>query len=346
MAARGQPASVPQARQCPAPGSCWLGPFGAGTGRARGRPPPGTPSWHLSWHPHLPGVSARGALLSGRHGTVGCAPGTLLVSASPTWGWRPEGRCTGRLPGSLDVLRLRCVSPGLPALGSSPVDVPVRAPWHLGEAASPSRCHVPASSERLNAEAARLLVGVTSPFCVVLPPAHTHVPHTHLHLHMHTHVCAQAHTPTQTSTTRHAHTCSHARTRLHTHSRMHTHTLPKGLASVLPCGRMEEACGGGPAPSVLTHVSVLCEARLCHLPSRGSPAPQARPPPVPPPPHTHLGAGRPGPGGATAVSPQRALRLPAGEEDGRDQAKLETKVWEAHNPLVDKQIDQFLVVAR
>ncbi|XP_036286226.2 metastasis-associated protein MTA1 isoform X1 [Pipistrellus kuhlii] len=38
--------------------------------------------------------------------------------------------------------------------------------------------------------------------------------------------------------------------------------------------------------------------------------------------------------------------LRAGEEDGRDQAKLETKVWEAHNPLVDKQIDQFLVVAR
>lgn len=36
----------------------------------------------------------------------------------------------------------------------------------------------------------------------------------------------------------------------------------------------------------------------------------------------------------------------AGEEDGRDQSKLETKVWEAHNPLIDKQIDQFLVVAR
>ncbi|KAJ8780191.1 hypothetical protein J1605_011794 [Eschrichtius robustus] len=34
------------------------------------------------------------------------------------------------------------------------------------------------------------------------------------------------------------------------------------------------------------------------------------------------------------------------EEDGRDQSKLETKVWEARNPLVDKQIDQFLVVAR
>ncbi|XP_014396058.1 PREDICTED: metastasis-associated protein MTA1 [Myotis brandtii] len=35
--------------------------------------------------------------------------------------------------------------------------------------------------------------------------------------------------------------------------------------------------------------------------------------------------------------------LREGEEDGRDQSKLETKVWEAHNPLVDKQIDQFLV---
>ncbi|XP_037687588.1 metastasis-associated protein MTA1 isoform X3 [Choloepus didactylus] len=35
-----------------------------------------------------------------------------------------------------------------------------------------------------------------------------------------------------------------------------------------------------------------------------------------------------------------------GEEDGRDQSKLETKVWEAYNPLIDKQIDQFLVVAR
>ncbi|XP_023377629.1 metastasis-associated protein MTA1 [Pteropus vampyrus] len=38
--------------------------------------------------------------------------------------------------------------------------------------------------------------------------------------------------------------------------------------------------------------------------------------------------------------------LQEGEEDGRDQSKLETKVWEAHNPLIDKQIDQFLVVAR
>ncbi|XP_078248585.1 metastasis-associated protein MTA1 isoform X11 [Pogona vitticeps] len=38
--------------------------------------------------------------------------------------------------------------------------------------------------------------------------------------------------------------------------------------------------------------------------------------------------------------------LKEGEDDGRDQSKLETKVWEAFNPLKDKQIDQFLVVAR
>ena len=48
---------------------------------------------------------------------------------------------------------------------------------------------------------------------------------------------------------------------------------------------------------------------------------------------------------AFAVLPEPHL-FPVGEEDGRDQSKLETKVWEAHNPLVDKQIDQFLVVAR
>ncbi|XP_068109432.1 metastasis-associated protein MTA1 isoform X2 [Hyperolius riggenbachi] len=38
--------------------------------------------------------------------------------------------------------------------------------------------------------------------------------------------------------------------------------------------------------------------------------------------------------------------LEEGTEDGRDQADLETKVWEASNPLTDKQIEQFLVVAR
>ncbi|XP_066464704.1 metastasis-associated protein MTA1 isoform X2 [Eleutherodactylus coqui] len=38
--------------------------------------------------------------------------------------------------------------------------------------------------------------------------------------------------------------------------------------------------------------------------------------------------------------------LEEGVEDGRDQAFLETKVWEASNSLTEKQIDQFLVVAR
>ncbi|XP_048371586.1 LOW QUALITY PROTEIN: metastasis-associated protein MTA1-like [Sphaerodactylus townsendi] len=38
--------------------------------------------------------------------------------------------------------------------------------------------------------------------------------------------------------------------------------------------------------------------------------------------------------------------LKEGEDDGRDQSDLETKVWGAFNPLIDKQIDQFLVVAR
>ena len=36
----------------------------------------------------------------------------------------------------------------------------------------------------------------------------------------------------------------------------------------------------------------------------------------------------------------------AGEDDGRNQAELETKVWEPESQLTDKQIDQFLVIAR
>lgn len=35
-----------------------------------------------------------------------------------------------------------------------------------------------------------------------------------------------------------------------------------------------------------------------------------------------------------------------GEEDGRELAKLEEKVWDPNSPLTEKQIDQFLVVAR
>uniref|UniRef100_M3XL48 Metastasis associated 1 n=1 Tax=Latimeria chalumnae TaxID=7897 RepID=M3XL48_LATCH len=38
--------------------------------------------------------------------------------------------------------------------------------------------------------------------------------------------------------------------------------------------------------------------------------------------------------------------LKEGEDDDRDQLNLETKVWDANSPLTDKQIDQFLVVAR
>ncbi|KAK2093155.1 Metastasis-associated protein mta3 [Saguinus oedipus] len=35
-----------------------------------------------------------------------------------------------------------------------------------------------------------------------------------------------------------------------------------------------------------------------------------------------------------------------GETDEREQSKLEVKVWDPNSPLTDRQIDQFLVVAR
>lgn len=35
-----------------------------------------------------------------------------------------------------------------------------------------------------------------------------------------------------------------------------------------------------------------------------------------------------------------------GEPDDRDQSKLEMKMWDPECPLTNKQIDQFLVVAR
>ncbi|XP_072121120.1 metastasis-associated protein MTA3 isoform X2 [Mobula birostris] len=38
--------------------------------------------------------------------------------------------------------------------------------------------------------------------------------------------------------------------------------------------------------------------------------------------------------------------LNEGESDSRDQSKMEVKVWDPDNPLSDRQIDQFLVVAR
>lgn len=37
---------------------------------------------------------------------------------------------------------------------------------------------------------------------------------------------------------------------------------------------------------------------------------------------------------------------PPGESDNRNQQKMEMKVWDPDNPLTDRQIDQFLVVAR
>lgn len=40
------------------------------------------------------------------------------------------------------------------------------------------------------------------------------------------------------------------------------------------------------------------------------------------------------------------IYLLTGELDDREQAKLEVKVWDPDSPLTDRQIDQFLVVAR
>ncbi len=36
----------------------------------------------------------------------------------------------------------------------------------------------------------------------------------------------------------------------------------------------------------------------------------------------------------------------SGEDDDRELEKLEEKVWDPNHPLTEKQIDQFLVVAR
>lgn len=43
--------------------------------------------------------------------------------------------------------------------------------------------------------------------------------------------------------------------------------------------------------------------------------------------------------------PETVLFEP-GEADDRDQSKLEVKMWDPECPLTNKQIDQFLVVAR
>uniref|UniRef100_A0A4W3IV36 Metastasis associated 1 n=1 Tax=Callorhinchus milii TaxID=7868 RepID=A0A4W3IV36_CALMI len=54
--------------------------------------------------------------------------------------------------------------------------------------------------------------------------------------------------------------------------------------------------------------------------------------------------------GEIRVGPRYQADIPdllkEGEEDGRDQVKLEAKIWDTDNPLTDRQIDQFLVLAR
>uniref|UniRef100_A0A4W3H042 Metastasis associated 1 family, member 3 n=1 Tax=Callorhinchus milii TaxID=7868 RepID=A0A4W3H042_CALMI len=54
--------------------------------------------------------------------------------------------------------------------------------------------------------------------------------------------------------------------------------------------------------------------------------------------------------GEIRVGPRYQADIPdmlkEGESDGRDQAKMEVKVWDPENPLNERQIDQFLVVAR
>lgn len=47
--------------------------------------------------------------------------------------------------------------------------------------------------------------------------------------------------------------------------------------------------------------------------------------------------------GVTLKAPPNS---PQGESDNRNQQKMEMKVWDPDNPLTDRQIDQFLVVAR
>lgn len=42
----------------------------------------------------------------------------------------------------------------------------------------------------------------------------------------------------------------------------------------------------------------------------------------------------------------RVFLVNVGEDDGRDLEKLEEKIWDPNSSLTEKQIDQFLVVAR
>ncbi|KAL4693725.1 hypothetical protein H8959_012990, partial [Pygathrix nigripes] len=54
--------------------------------------------------------------------------------------------------------------------------------------------------------------------------------------------------------------------------------------------------------------------------------------------------------GEIRVGPRYQADIPEmlleGESDEREQSKLEVKVWDPNSPLTDRQIDQFLVVAR
>lgn len=49
---------------------------------------------------------------------------------------------------------------------------------------------------------------------------------------------------------------------------------------------------------------------------------------------------------ALSVTRLRFIYFWTGESDEREQSKLEVKVWDPNSPLTDRQIDQFLVVAR
>ena len=44
--------------------------------------------------------------------------------------------------------------------------------------------------------------------------------------------------------------------------------------------------------------------------------------------------------------PRLCICVNTGEDDDRDLEKLEEKVWDPNSSLTEKQIDQFLVVAR
>lgn len=127
---------------------------------------------------------------------------------------------------------------------------------------------------------------------------------------------------------------------------------PRGAHPAPPC-RQAGWRGSRGALCLPRRKCAACRAGLevC-VHADGSLTPRARqeadgPVPQGPGSRQRLGSPRPccKPRGSSGLVGVTVLLL-AGEEDGRDQSRLETKVWEAHNPLIDKQIDQFLVVAR